>query len=173
MLRVKYIIRQDIFDCPSFSLPYPTPVHLPNLLPRISTQPLHLAVMDFIKSQLTKIPRMTPRNLSNSTVLITGANTGLGLEAAREILHCKPKRLILAVRNLEKGRLASKELDLAKPPSTQIDVQRLDQASFDSIRNFVKGLEGERVDIAILNAGKFHLPLQFLPAARTMLTPAN
>ena len=129
--------------------------------------------MDFIKSQLTKIPRMTPRNLSNSTVLITGANTGLGLEAAREILHCKPKRLILAVRNLEKGRLASTALDLSKPSTTQIDVQKLDQASFESIHNFVKGLKGERVDIAILNAGKFHQPLQFLPAPDPPLKPAN
>lgn len=116
---------------------------------------------------------MTPQNLSNSTVLITGANIGLRLEAACEILHCKSKRLILAVWNLKKGRLASTVLDLSKPSTTQIDVQKQDQASFESIYNFVKELKGERVDIAILNAGKFYQPLQFLPAPDLPLTPAN
>jgi retinol dehydrogenase-12 len=109
--------------------------------------------MDFLKSQLTKIPLITPVNLSKSTVLITGANTGLGLEVAREIVRSKPERLILAVRNLEKGDIAKKDLDRAKSSGTRIEVHKLDQSSFDSIQAFAKELDGERIDIAILNAG--------------------
>lgn len=109
--------------------------------------------MDFIRAQLTKIPRVIPVDLSRSTVLITGANSGLGLEAAREILNSKPERLILAVRNLEKGNEAKTLLAEANKSGAKIDVRKLDQSSFKSIQDFVAELKGERVDIAILNAG--------------------
>ena len=110
--------------------------------------------MEFIKAQMTKIPRVTPVNLSASTVLITGANTGLGLEAAREVLPSNPKRLILAVRSVEKGNMAKNYLEQGKSGTTKIEVRKFDQGSFASIQSLVKDLEGERVDIAILNAGK-------------------
>jgi len=109
--------------------------------------------MDAIRAQRTKIPPVTPVNLTSSTVLITGANAGLGLEAAREVLPSKPKRLILAVRNMEKGNAAKIELEKAKDASTNIEVRKLDQSSFESVRSFVKDLKDEPVDIAILNAG--------------------
>jgi retinol dehydrogenase-12 len=109
--------------------------------------------MDFIRAQLTKIPRVIPVDLSRSTVLITGANSGLGLEAAREILISKPERLILAVRDVVKGDEARKLLAGANLSGAKIDVRKLDQSSFKSIQDFVAQLKGERVDIAILNAG--------------------
>lgn len=121
--------------------------------------------MDFLRSQFTKIPKLAPVNLSKSTVLITGANAGLGLEAAKEILLSKPERLILAVRNLERGNAARKELERVKTStSTQIDVKILDYANFESVRTFAKELEGQTVDIAILNAGELaeNLENQFL-----------
>ena len=111
--------------------------------------------MDFIRAQLSKIPAVAPVNLSACTVLITGSNTGLGLEAARQFLPSKPKRLILAVRNVEKGNEVKAELEKAKAPSTEIEVRKLDQSSFASVSSFAKGLKGDRVDLAILNAGKF------------------
>ena len=110
--------------------------------------------MDFLKAQFTKIPLISPVNLSNSTVLITGANAGIGLETAREILKSKPKRLILAVRNLDRGNTAASELTKVKAASTEIDVRQLDQASFSSVKAFADGLDGQKVDVAILNAGE-------------------
>ncbi|EMR85851.1 hypothetical protein ACHAPC_007627 [Botrytis cinerea] len=112
--------------------------------------------MDFLRAQFTKIPKLKPVNLSKSTVLITGANAGLGLEAAHEILLSKPERLILAVRDIEKGDVAKRELQNRTTSSTQIDVHKLDHSSFRSVQNFVKELEGQRVDIAILNAGTWN-----------------
>jgi len=62
--------------------------------------------------------------------------------------------LILAVRNLEEGNKAKNELmGRGKPTSTEIEVRRLDQNSFESVTSFVKSLKGDRVDFAILNAG--------------------
>lgn len=110
--------------------------------------------MEFIKAQITKIPHIIPVNLSASTVLITGANTGLGFEAAREVLPSNPKRLILAVRNIEKGNVAKNDLERGKNGTTKIEVRKLDQGSFVSIQSLIRDLKGERVDIAILNAGK-------------------
>jgi retinol dehydrogenase 12 len=108
--------------------------------------------MDFIRAQLTRIPRITPVNLSACTVLITGANTGLGLAASREVLMSSPKRLILAVRNLEEGNAARTEL-MGRGEPTEIEVRKLDQNSFESVTSFVKGLKGNPVDFVILNAG--------------------
>ncbi|KAF2108454.1 hypothetical protein BDV96DRAFT_605522 [Lophiotrema nucula] len=109
--------------------------------------------MEFFKAQFAKIPQIAPVNLSNCTVLITGANAGIGFETAREILKSKPKRLILAVRNLDRGKTAVSRLAKTKAASTEIDVRQLDQSSFTSVKAFADGLDGQNVDIAILNAG--------------------
>ena len=113
--------------------------------------------MEFIRAQRTRIPRITPADLSNYTVLITGSNTGLGLEAAREFLKSRPCRLILAVRNMEKGKVAKAELEKTTKGQTKIEVRKLDQGSFESVRYFVNDLRGERVDFALLNAGMVYL----------------
>lgn len=110
--------------------------------------------MEFIRAQRTKIPQILPTNLSNKTILITGGNAGLGLEAAREVLPHRPGRLILAVRNLDKGNAAREQLDKVKEASTTIETHQLDQSCFKSVYDFVKGLKGERVDYALLNAGR-------------------
>lgn len=114
--------------------------------------------MDFLRAKCTEIPPITPVNLSHATFLITGANAGIGLEIAREILNSQPKRLILAVRSVERGQSAASELAQAMRPGTKIDVMKLDQSSFASIKTFADELRGQRVDIAILNAGK--IPVQ-------------
>jgi len=110
--------------------------------------------MDFIKSQFTRLPLLTPVNLTPCTVLITGANAGLGYETAKEILASRPARLILAVRSLERGKRAASELAKLKESNTEIDVRQLDQAKFSSVKDFVDGLQGQKIDIAILNAGR-------------------
>ncbi|KAF7943658.1 uncharacterized protein EAE97_005729 [Botrytis byssoidea] len=112
--------------------------------------------MDFLKAQFTKISKLKLVNLSKSTLFITGADSGLGLESAREILLSKPERLILAVRDIKKGNVTNKELQNEMMLSIQIDVHKLDRSSFLPVQNFVKGLEGQRIDIAILNAGMKH-----------------
>ncbi|KAI9700903.1 MAG: hypothetical protein M1820_006664 [Bogoriella megaspora] len=109
--------------------------------------------MDFLKAQFTKIPRIAPRNLTNNTVLITGATGGLGFETARQILESKLKRVILAIRDLEKGKAVLRELEKEKFASTNIEIRSLDQATFSSVQGFVRDLKEEPIHIAILNAG--------------------
>ncbi|MCJ1390772.1 hypothetical protein MMC18_003633 [Xylographa bjoerkii] len=102
---------------------------------------------------LSLVLKFTAEMLTSSPFHSTGSNAGLGLEAAREFLASKPKRLILAVRNMEKGNAARQQLISLKELPTDIEVRKLDQGSFESVRDFVKGLNGERIDIAIFNAG--------------------
>ncbi|KAH7202408.1 hypothetical protein DER44DRAFT_871368 [Fusarium oxysporum] len=64
----------------------------------------------FILNQiLGRVPRPTA-SFEGKTVIITGANTGLGFEAARHIIKLGAARLIIAVRSTEKGEAAKSVL---------------------------------------------------------------
>ncbi|KAL7904445.1 hypothetical protein GGI35DRAFT_489804 [Trichoderma velutinum] len=110
----------------------------------------------FIKNQFMSKPRFPPQStdLSNRVAMITGSNTGLGFESARQLLSYKLSRLIIAVRSSAKGEAAASNLQRQFPKSI-IEVWQLDMSSYDSIRAFAARLDKEvsRLDIAILNAG--------------------
>jgi NAD(P)-dependent dehydrogenase (short-subunit alcohol dehydrogenase family) len=97
-------------------------------------------------------------SLSGKTAIITGANTGLGYEAALQLLGLELSRMILAVRSLEKGEAAAQQLRQLYPDAN-IDVWELDMSIYDSIQAFTRRVESQswRVDIAILNAGVMNL----------------
>ncbi|KAH7115032.1 hypothetical protein B0J11DRAFT_561675 [Dendryphion nanum] len=67
----------------------------------------------------------------------------------RSILKSNPKRLILAVRNLERGNTAVSELTKLEATSIKIDLRQLDQSNFLSVKAFSKGLKGQKVDSEI------------------------
>jgi NAD(P)-dependent dehydrogenase (short-subunit alcohol dehydrogenase family) len=94
----------------------------------------------------TDIPDMTGRS-----VIVTGANSGIGRAAARALAGAGA-RVILAVRDLDKGRTAA----AAMPGETE--VRKLDLASLSSVREFAAGWEGE-LDLLINNAGVMVPPL--------------
>ncbi|MFL5863508.1 MAG: oxidoreductase [Solirubrobacteraceae bacterium] len=94
----------------------------------------------------SSIPEMTGR-----TIIVTGANSGIG-RAAAQALAAAGARVVLAVRNTDKGSAAA-----AQMPGTT-EVRRLDLASLDSVREFAAGWEGP-IDILINNAGIMIPPL--------------
>ncbi|MBA5222263.1 MULTISPECIES: SDR family NAD(P)-dependent oxidoreductase [Streptomyces] len=85
--------------------------------------------------------------------IVTGANTGLGFETARA-LAARGAHVVLAVRNVEKGRQAADRID------GRVDVQVLDLASLDSIRSAAAELRAAhpRIDLLINNAGVMYTP---------------
>ena len=96
--------------------------------------------------------------LDGKTVIITGANTGIGLETAVDLAK-RNARVILACRSLERGETAAVEVRKRSGNDNVVFVQ-LDLASLDSVRRFAaKILEEEpRIDILINNAGIMALP---------------
>jgi NAD(P)-dependent dehydrogenase (short-subunit alcohol dehydrogenase family) len=85
------------------------------------------------------------------TAVITGANSGIGLEAARELARAGAHG-VMACRDTTKGDAAAhairKEL-----PSAELEVAALDLASLDSVRAFAGRYPHERLDLLINNAG--------------------
>ena len=96
--------------------------------------------------------------LDGKTVVITGGNTGIGLETAVDLAK-RNARVILGCRSVERGERAAVEVRKRSGNDNVVFVQ-LDLASLDSVRKFAaKILEEEpRVDILINNAGIMGLP---------------
>ncbi|KAI0103373.1 NAD(P)-binding protein [Nemania sp. FL0031] len=103
-------------------------------------------------------PPVKDIDLGGKTAIITGSNTGIGLECARQLLSLGLARLILAVRDERKGQQARARLmSEYQLPDGAIDVWELDMLSYDSIISFTKRTKTlHRLDIAILNAGVFN-----------------
>ena len=82
--------------------------------------------------------RYTSVNLDGKVYIITGSNTGLGFETAKQIASMGGT-IILACRSVEKAK-AAKEIILAATTCsvTKVIVLKLDLCGFDSVRKFVK-----------------------------------
>lgn len=87
------------------------------------------------------------------TVIITGANTGIGKATALGLAG-KGYHVIMACRSKEKGEKAQSEI-IAKTQNTTVDLLLLDLSSQDSIREFVKKVNSTypTIEILINNAG--------------------
>lgn len=120
------------------------------------------APLAFLTRQtIGRIPKLpTNVDLTGQTVLITGGNAGLGLDAAKKFIHLGAD-IILAVRNVAKGE-AAKEVLLEGKPGANVSVREVDMASFESIKNFCTKLEEDspRVDVALLNAGLYEFDFE-------------
>jgi NAD(P)-dependent dehydrogenase (short-subunit alcohol dehydrogenase family) len=85
--------------------------------------------------------------------VITGANTGLGFETA-QVLAAHGASVVLAVRDIEKGKRAAARIAGAAP-GANLMVQPLDLTSLDSVRAAARELRANhpRIDLLINNAG--------------------
>jgi NAD(P)-dependent dehydrogenase (short-subunit alcohol dehydrogenase family) len=92
--------------------------------------------------------------------VVTGANTGLGFETA-QVLAARGASVVLAVRNVEKGKQAAARIAAAAPGAT-VTVQELDLSSLDSVRAAAAELRAghPRIDLLICNAGVMYPPKQ-------------
>ena len=92
-------------------------------------------------------------DLSAKTAIITGANSGIGLEAAVELAR-QGANVVLACRNPNKGEAAKTDIEQRAGNGT-VTLMSLDLASFASIRGFAKEALDQlpRIDILLNNAG--------------------
>ena len=105
-------------------------------------------------------PTPTGTTVAGKTIIVTGANAGLGLETARQYLLLHASRLILAVRSVAKGNDAVKRLTSdpevkAANPNASIQVMKVDLDDTGSVYAFARKVEQEldALDILLLNGG--------------------
>src|SRR3954466_16158954 len=93
------------------------------------------------------------RDETQRTVLITGSNRGIGLEAARQLAR-RGFHVIIAARDERKGQQAAEGIQAGGGQATPLP---LDVSSPDSIRNAVRrfGAIADRLDVLINNAGVY------------------
>ncbi len=99
-------------------------------------------------------------NLQNKTVIITGANSGIGKAAAAQ-LAAAGANVVMACRSLERGQQALEDVKKAAG-NPQVELMQLDLASQASIRQFAADFLAShpRLDVLIHNAANFDLTLK-------------
>ena len=126
----------------------------------------------FLRYQFATVPPVENEDLSGKTVVVIGANVGLGFEAAKHFARMKPDRIILGCRSKERGEAAAtsetnpllsyhsgshfihKELK-AETGYGSAELWIIDLAQISSVVDFAERFEkdGGRIDILLLNAG--------------------
>jgi retinol dehydrogenase-14 len=92
------------------------------------------------------------------TVIVTGANCGIGYETALE-LAARRARVILACRDISKAQAAVKKIS-RKTGNTEIIAKKLDLDSLKSVRDFCSEIHSTepKLDVLINNAGVMNCP---------------
>ncbi|KAJ3229845.1 hypothetical protein HDU81_004965 [Chytriomyces hyalinus] len=153
----------------------------------------------FLYSQLFVTPPVPQHDFSGETVIIVGANIGLGLEAARHVARLKAGHLVLAVRTLSKGEAAKRDIVASTGINPDaVSVRIVDLSSNKSVIAFSHTIYAEfkKVDALLLNAsilpvtfatnedgvelgvatnviGTFLLAIMMLPLLRVSASPAK
>ena len=106
-------------------------------------------------SQLLVRPAWPTKSFAGETAIVTGANVGLGKEAARHIARLGVSKLILAVRNTKAGDDAKNDIvSTAKVDPSAIEVWPLDLSSYASVKAFAeRASKLPRLDVLLENAG--------------------
>jgi NAD(P)-dependent dehydrogenase (short-subunit alcohol dehydrogenase family) len=97
-------------------------------------------------------------NLFGKLIVVTGGNSGIGFEAAKEFAN-KGASVVLACRSIEKARVAAAQITAAHPQAL-IHVMELDLARLESVRNFARSFRAKHQNLHVLcnNAGVMALP---------------
>lgn len=97
-------------------------------------------------------------DLSGKVIIVTGANSGIGFEAAKEFAR-KGAQTILACRSVDKGQAALAEIQ-AEVPNASVDVMALDLARLASVEAFAAAFQAKysRLDVLVNNAGIMMVP---------------
>ncbi|QDS70784.1 hypothetical protein FKW77_004185 [Venturia effusa] len=109
----------------------------------------------FLKSQWLFTPPVPSASYEGQTVIVTGANVGLGFEAARLIVRLGAAKVILAVRTVGKGEEAKRLIEESEKRTGVVDVWQLDLGSYASVEEFAARVNKElpRLDVILENAG--------------------
>jgi NAD(P)-dependent dehydrogenase (short-subunit alcohol dehydrogenase family) len=113
-----------------------------------------MAFFRFVKDQLFVTPPYPTQDFTGQTVIVTGANVGLGLEASRHFTRLHAATVILGVRDLEKGEQAKRSIEESTQRFNVVHVWPLDLSRYQSVEDFARRVHTlERLDVLVENAG--------------------
>lgn len=97
-------------------------------------------------------------DMSSKVVIVTGANSGLGFEAAR-MMAAKGATVIMACRDTAKGEATARQIR-DEYPQAQLEVMALDLADLSAVGAFADAFlaKYDRLDVLLNNAGVMALP---------------
>ena len=130
-----------------------------------------MATLSFLHSQWFVEPPVPTHDFSGQTVIVTGANRGIGYEAIRHLLRLNVATVVLAVRSVSRGNEAAAALHRATGRFGVVKVYELDMASQESVKKFVAQMEAlDRLDAVLLNAGIYTQDFEFVDGYESTLT---
>ena len=104
--------------------------------------------------QLFVTPQLPRGTFDGQTIIVTGANAGLGLECARHLVKMGAKKTIIACRTVSKGEAAKADIERSTSRAGSVDVWELDLSSYASVKAFAARANTlDRLDAIIENAG--------------------
>ena len=108
-----------------------------------------------LHSQLILTLPYPTTKFTGQTIIVTGSNTGMGLEAARHFVRLDAARVILAVRSLQKGNTAADSIHKSTQRSGVVEVWELDLDSYASVEKFAARVDKELdvLHVVVENAG--------------------
>lgn len=108
----------------------------------------------FFYSQFFITPPAPTTDLTGRIAIITGANTGLGKEAATHYVRLNAEKVIIACRSTEKGEAAKRDIEKATGRTGVLEVWQLDLSSYESVKQFAQRAKTlKRIDSLLENAG--------------------
>lgn len=103
-------------------------------------------------SQFKSLP-YPATDLTGQTIIVLGANTGLGKEAARHFVRLGASTVILGVRTPSKGLAAKEDIESTTKRLGVIEIWEIDYSKYTSVKAFAKRCEGlKRIDAVVANA---------------------
>ena len=108
-----------------------------------------------VKNTWRVIDTIKTTSMEGKTVVITGANTGIGYETALELAR-RGARVVLACRDRTRASRAVERIKAATSGNAQVVAESLDLASLDSVKQFADTIKHtySSLDVLINNAGK-------------------
>ena len=115
-----------------------------------------MSISQIFAEQYKKLPILVDANTSGGkTYIVTGGNSGLGLETARHLVRSEAARVVITARNLDAGEKAKVDIERSTGRKGVVEVWELDLGSYASVKAFASKVSSslERIDAVVENAG--------------------
>ncbi|XP_042861078.1 retinol dehydrogenase 12-like [Penaeus japonicus] len=124
------------------------------LLPWTTAAAVLVFVGVWVGKRLTAAKCTSSRRMDGKTVIITGGESGLGKEVAKDLVD---RGADVIIAGINKNKAYETRDELAAKEGT-VEVAYLDVSSMASVRRFAKTMEGRKIDVLLNNAGVADLP---------------